>query len=338
MASIKEVAEAAGVSTATVSRVLSNNKHVRPEVRQRVMETVDSLRYRPNLVARSLRAQQTRTLGLIVSDIRNPFFTSISRAVEDIAYAAGFSILLCNTDEDPSKEEIYLQVMRDTNVAGIIISPTLQRLTPLDARQIECPIVVVDRTLKDFNADSIVLDNVDSAYRLTEHLIDNGFQRIGILYNDMSSTGQQRCQGFEKALRARGLPVVPDYVRAVPPRVAAGFQATLELLSLKEPPDALLTTNSLTMEGALSAIRERQFTIPTDMALVGFDETPWASLIQPAITLIEQPTYEIGRTAAELLLQRLEDPARPMRRITLRGELRVRGSSAPRSLHSSLPS
>ncbi|BCL78415.1 LacI family DNA-binding transcriptional regulator [Ktedonobacteria bacterium brp13] len=133
MASIKEVAEAAGVSTATVSRVLSNGQHVRPEVRQRVMEAVASLQYRPNLVARSLRSQQSKTLGLIVSDIRNPFFTSISRAVEDIAYASGYSVLLCNTDEDLEKEQIYLQVMRDTRGTGVIIS-----LLPIHCNSITC--------------------------------------------------------------------------------------------------------------------------------------------------------------------------------------------------------
>ncbi len=126
MASIKDVAKAAGVSTATVSRVLSNGEHVRPEVRKRVMAAVEQLAYRPNLLARSLRSQQTTTIGLIVSDIRNPFFTSISRAVEDTAYEQGYSLFLCNTDENPEKEAIYLNLMRDENVAGVIFSPTRQ--------------------------------------------------------------------------------------------------------------------------------------------------------------------------------------------------------------------
>lgn len=328
--SIKEVAEAAGVSTATVSRVLSDNKHVRPEVRQRVLEAVERLQYRPNLVARSLRAQQTKTLGLIVSDIRNPFFTSISRAVEDTAYERGYSVLLCNTDEDPEKERIYLQLMRDTNVAGIIISPTQQQNPTFDHQQLGCPVVVIDRMIKDLDADTILLDNVDSAYRLTEHLIKNGYRRIGALFGRTTSTGYLRRQGFEQALRAYNLPLEPAYVREVLPRVESGHQIALDLLDLPQRPDALLTSNSLTMEGALNAIRERNLTIPDDLALVGFDETPWTSLVQPAITLIAQPTYEIGQSAAELLLQRLEDPARPTRQIILRGTLLVRGSSSVR--------
>src|SRR5579872_6240846 len=142
MASIKDVAEAAGVSTATVSRVLSNGLHVRQEVRDRVMETVERMGYRPNLVARSLRSQQSNTIGLVVSDIRNPFFTSISRAVEDTAYEQGFSVFLCNTDENPEKETIYLNLMQDANVAGIIFSSTRQTIATFSATNLPFPIVV----------------------------------------------------------------------------------------------------------------------------------------------------------------------------------------------------
>src|SRR5437763_6268852 len=145
MVSIKDVAEAAGVSTATVSRVLSNGLHVRPQVRQRVMEAVEKLGYRPNLVARSLRSQQSNTIGLIVSDIRNPFFTSISRAVEDTAYEQGLSVFLCNTDENSEKETIYLNLMKDLNVAGIIFSPTRQTIINFNTAHLPFPTVVVDR-------------------------------------------------------------------------------------------------------------------------------------------------------------------------------------------------
>src|SRR5579864_8458964 len=146
MVSIKEVAQAAGVSTATVSRVLAGGpQHVRPAVRERVQAAVARLDYRPNLVARSLRAQQSNTIGLIVSDIRNPFFTAISRAVEDTAYEQGFSVLLCNTDEDPEKEAIYLHLMRDEGVAGVIFSPTRQAVTNFSASNLDFPTVVVDR-------------------------------------------------------------------------------------------------------------------------------------------------------------------------------------------------
>jgi LacI family fructose operon transcriptional repressor len=328
MGSIKEVAEAAGVSTATVSRVLSNGLHVRPEVRERVMATVERLGYRPNLVARSLRSQQSSTIGLIVSDISNPFFTAISRAVEDTAYEQGFSVLLCNTDENPEKEAIYLQLMHDTAVAGAIMSPTRQTIAHFADSNLSFPIVVVDRSISNGDVDAVLLDNVDAAYRLITHLVEQGYRRIGALCSEMS-TGLERQVGYEKALRAHGLAPKSEYMKYVAPKVDAGYAATLKMLDLTDPPDALFTANSLIAEGALRAIREQNLTIPDDIALVTFDETTWSSLVQPAITLIAQPTYEIGKTAAELLLQRIADPGRPTRQVILKGQLQVRGSSAP---------
>lgn len=330
MVSIKEVAEAAGVSTATVSRVLSNGLHVRPEVRERVLLVVEQLGYRPNLVARSLRSQQTRTIGLLVSDIGNPFFTALSRAVEDTAYSQGFSVLLCNTDEQAEKEANYLNVMRDTNAAGVIISPTRQTAANLKNAAISFPLVVVDRSIESEDIDTVMLDNVDAAYRLTAHVIEQGYRRIGALYSEMS-TGLERQMGFERALREHGLVPRSEHIRYVAPRIEAGYAATLKILDGgSEPPDALFTVNSQLAAGALQALRERKLVVPDDMALVTFDETSWTSLVQPAITLIAQPTYEIGKAAAELLLQRIAEPERPARQVMLRGKLLVRGSSAAR--------
>jgi LacI family transcriptional regulator, fructose operon transcriptional repressor len=330
MISIKDVAEAAGVSTATVSRVLSNGLHVRPEVRERVMAEVERLGYRPNLVARSLRSQQSSTIGLIVSDIRNPFFTSISRAVEDIAYEQGFSVLLCNTDEDPEKEAVYLNLQRDEHVAGVIFSPTRETLASFSAARFNFPIVIIDRSLPESDVDVVLLDNIDAAYRLTTHLIENGYRRIEALCGAMSTTGIERRAGYEKALRAHSLAAPTDSVKYLPPKIEEAYAATLKLLARPEPPDAILTTNNLLGAGAMQAIRERNLTIPDDIALVTFDETTWTSLVQPPITLIDQPTYEMGQTATELLLLRVADPNRPTRQVILKGQLLARGSSAPR--------
>jgi len=328
MPGIKDVAEAAGVSTATVSRVISNGLHVRPEVRERVLLAIEQLGYRPNLVARSLRSQQSSTIGLIVSDIGNPFFSSLSRAVEDTAYEQGFNVVLCNTDENPEKEASYLNLMQDTNVAGVIIAPTRQTTITLTNADISFPTVKVDRSLPSGDIDVVLLDNVDAAYRLTTHLVEQGYQRIGALCSDMS-TGLERQLGYEKALRARGLAPRAEHVKYVPPRIEAGYAAALKMLDLAQPPDALFTVNSLLAAGALQAIRERGIAIPDEIGLVTFDETTWAELVQPAITLIVQPTYEMGRSAAELLLQRIATPARPTRQVILKGQLLIRGSSTP---------
>src|SRR5438874_1643715 len=186
MTSIKDVVKAAGVSTATVSRVFSNGMHVRPEVRKRVMEAVERLAYRPNLLARSLRSQHSNTIGLIVSDIRNPFFTAVSRAVEDTAYEQEFSLILCNTDENPEKEAIYLNLMHDQNVAGVIFSPTRQTAAKFTDANITFPTVIIDRLIHDADVDMVLLDNVDAGYRLTTHLIENGYRRIGALCGETS--------------------------------------------------------------------------------------------------------------------------------------------------------
>jgi LacI family fructose operon transcriptional repressor len=330
MASIKDVAAAAGVSTATVSRVLANSAHVRREVRERVLAAVTELGYRPNLVARSLRSQQSNSLGLIVSDIRNPYFTSVSRAVEDTAYAQGFSVLLCNTDEDAEKEAIYLRLMRDTNVAGVIVSPTQQTIATFSRLGLDRPTVVVDRAIPNADVDAVLLDNVDAAYRLTAHLIERGYRRIAALFGATSSTGRERRHGYELALRDHGLPLGTELARYVQPRTEAGYAGARDLLRAEPRPDAILTSNSLLGAGALQAIREDSLVIPDDVALVTFDDAEWTQLVEPPVTLIAQPTYEIGRTAAELVLARLAHPERPARQVILKGQLLVRASSSPR--------
>ena len=328
MVSIKEVAIEAGVSTATVSRVLSDKPYVRPELIERVMMAVDKLGYRPNLVARSLRSQQSRTIGLIVSDIRNPFFTAVSRAVEDIAYENNLTVLLCNTDEDPEKEMLYLRAMNDHIVSGLIFSPNRQSSKNFAALDLKIPTVVIDRNVQDVGVDMVLIDNAESAYRLTMHVIENGYRNIAAVFGEASVTGRERQMGFERALRESDLS--PAIIKLIPPKLESGSAAVLEILKLNPRPDAIVTTNSLLLAGALKACQESGLAIPGDVALVGFDETIWTTLVQPPLTVISQPTDEIGRTAMELLLKRIENPDLPFRQVILRGQLIIRDSSAPK--------
>jgi LacI family transcriptional regulator, fructose operon transcriptional repressor len=334
MVKIKDVAKEAGVSTATVSRVLAQKPYVTAEVQARVMAAVEKLGYRPNRVARSLRAQQSNTIGLIVSDIRNPYFTYVSRAVEDTANEHGYAVFLCNSDEDPDKEALYLNLLRDENVSGLILSPTKQTSDDFSAINLNIPTVIVDRAIRHGDVDTVMIDNADAAYRLTCHLIENGYRRIGALFGEASATGRERRQGFEKALREYDL--TPVAMRYLPPRIQAGHEATAAILNAPDRPDAILATNSLLSAGALEAIRELNLSIPDDIALVGFDETTWSTLVQPTLTVIAQPTYEIGQTAMELLLKRIEQPDAPARQVILKGQLMARGSSAVRSVQSTL--
>lgn len=329
MPSIKVVAQVAGVSTATVSRVLADSSRVKEETRKRVLEAVERLNYRPNLIARSLRAQKSARIGLVVSDIRNPFFTAISRAVEDAAYEQGYSVLLCNTDENPEKEELYLNVLHDENVAGIIFSPTQQFGARLASFDSNIPFVIIDRAVNTQQADMVLLDNVAAGYELTTHLLENGYRKLAGLFGNASTTGKERNKGFHKALNEYQLKPVAEHF--ISPRIKQGYETTLTLLEQTECPDSIFTSNSLLTAGAFQAIRDRKLRVPDDVALVGFDETTWGALVDPPITLIAQPTEEIGRTATELLFQKIKEPTRSPKTVILKGSLIARGSSAPRS-------
>lgn len=327
MASIKDVARLAGVSTSTVSRVLGQPDAVREELRMRVHEAIAELGYRPNLAARRLRQQRASVIGLIVADIRNPFFTDISRAVEDMAYEHGLRVILCNSDEDPAKEQAYLDLMSDEQASGVILAPTadyVRRAAKAGPGATGLPLVLVDRSPDMAHSDCVLLDNADAAHRLTRHLTSQGWRDIVLLAGAHSSTGQSRRAGYEAAMQASGL---TPRVLALPPTIAAGQAATQGLLAEPLRPQAVLATNGLLLLGAQHALHAAGLRSPQDIALAGFDNNDWTALQHPGVTVIAQPTYDIGRSACELLLQRMREPGRGVRRIVLQGELLVRGST-----------
>jgi DNA-binding LacI/PurR family transcriptional regulator len=328
-AKIEDVARRAGVSTATVSRVLSGKPYVSDALRERVLETIRELNYRPSRVARSLRVQRSSIIGLIISDIQNPFFTSVVRAVEDVAQQRQYSVFLCNSDEDFDKEMMYIELMLAEHVAGMIVSPTAssnaiyQRLVEMSV-----PIVAIDRRVEDVPMDMVVGDNVAAARAVVTHLIENGFRRIGaVLGVPDASTGAERYRGYQEALQAHGLPLLPELVRNGPPRSPNGYALTMDLLQQAEPPDAIFTGNNLLTVGAMRAIHELGLHIPDDIGLAAFDEMEWMFLVKPALTVVMQPTYEMGRQAAELLLERIADPDRPPQQVVLQPTIKVRESS-----------
>ncbi len=327
MIKIKDVADAAGVSTATVSRVLANKPHVRPEVKKRVMQVVQSLNYRPNRVAQNLRSNSSRIIALIVSDIENPFFQRVSRAVDDAAYEQGYSMMLCNTDENHAKEEAYLNLLRDENIAGVILSPTRQTIDNLaEGSAPHMPMVVIDRRANDLDIDNVLIDNIQAAHTITSHLIEHGYRRIGGLFGMGSTTGQERREGFIQALKDHNIKPAVELIKYTNPREEDGFTTTMKLFEMVDKPDAILTSNSLLASGVLLAIRASNLQIPGDIAFASFDDTTCAQLLEPAITVIEQPTYEIGRTATELLIKRIQDPTRSNREVILKTKLIIRQS------------
>jgi LacI family fructose operon transcriptional repressor len=327
MVKIKDVAEAAGVSTATVSRVLANKPHVRPEVQKHVMKVVKELNYRPNRVAQNLRSNSSKIIALVVSDIENPFFQRVSRAVDDAAYEQGYIVMLCNTDENPTKEESFLNLLRDENVAGVILSPTqrvIENFSEIPA--LDMPTVIIDRHANNLNVDNVVIDNVQAAHAITSHLIEHGYQRIGGVFGGNSITGSQRHEGFIRALKDHNIKPATELIKYASPREEDGFNTTMKLLEMQDRPDAILTSNSLLAAGVLLAIRECTLQIPKDIAFASFDDTTCAQLLEPAITVIEQPTYDIGRTATELLIKRIKDPSRSHREVVLKTKLLIRES------------
>ncbi len=324
MNSIKDVAQKAGVSISTVSRVLSNKPYVSEDVRDRVMQAVQELDYRPNQVARSLRARQSTSLGLIVSDVCNPFFTDVSRAVEDCAYEKGYSVFLCNSDENEKKERFYLQEMIDKNVAGVILSPTQKASENFTDLNVNLPVVVYDRSVKGMDVDTILIDNRESALQLTNHLIENGYKRIAGIFCNVP-TGYERRAGFEKAMAKAGLESLQIIMTQT--RIEAGYTAAKKLLTQSPLPDAIFTSDNLVLAGTMQAVNEMGLKIPDEIGLVGYDDVAWMTLVHPPMTIIRQPTDQIARMAVDLIMQRIENPNRPPLQVVLKGQLVIRGSS-----------
>jgi LacI family transcriptional regulator len=327
---IADVARAAGVSTATVSRVLNGNAEVNEALANRVRTAVSELAYRPSRIARSLRTRRTAIWAMIISDIRNPFFTDMVRGVEDVAYANGYSLVLCNAEEDPVKEADYLQLALAEHMAGVILTPTSAAktdVTPLLERGVA--LVTVDRKLVGGQVDRVLIDNSGGAEMAVAHLVERGYRRIACISGRTEvSTGAERLDGYKAGLRAAGIRISRKLIGFGDFREAGGQAAMDELLALPERPDAVFVANNLMTLGALESIAEAGLTVPDDLAVVGFDDVAWAALLRPSLTTIAQPTYEVGAETARMLLQRIGGYAGPARELMLTPALRERASSA----------
>jgi len=320
---IKDVARVANVSAATVSRVLAG-RNVDLAMRERVLAAVRSTGYRPNLAARRLRSRHTNTIGLIVADIRNPFFTAVSRAIENLAYSRGQRVILCNTDEDPAREAMYLQLMQEERVAGVILAPTRDGLANITRTKPDYPMVLIDRAAPGIAHDCVVLDNGAMSEMLVEHLHDRGFRRIAGLFGATSRTGMERRAGFEAAAQRLGL--VAEAI-AVPHGDGEVAEAMADLLARADRPQALVASNGVTLLAVLRTLREHGLSVPDDIALVGFDNEGWMDIVGGGLSVIEQPVEEIGRTAMAMLIDRFDHPDAATRKVVLAGRLISRGSS-----------
>jgi LacI family transcriptional regulator len=332
---VKNVAEKAGVSTATVSRVISGRGGVSQHLTEQVNQAIASLNYRPNRVARNLRVRKAKTVGIVVSDIANPFFTSIMRGIQDTMMARGFVFLAANSDEDEKQEKIHIETFLAEEVAGIILAPaSSDSRTYASLVDEKAAIVVIDRIPRNMNVDSVLVDNFAGARVATEHLISIGHHRIGMISGPTHiSTADLRLKGYRSALEDNGIQFDPDLVGSGDFRLEGGYQAMQAFLSLNNRPTAVLSANNVMTLGAYQAINEQYIRIPGEIAVVGFDDMPWAASLQPPLTVIAQPTYEIGRLAANLMFDRIINPEMFVRKIMLETQLIVRGSTASHNCH-----
>jgi len=327
---IRDVAQRAGVSPMTVSRVINESELVSADTRRRVEDAITELGYVPSRLARGLSAKRTGTLAVIVPDVANPFFTLIVRGAEEVARRAGYRAILCDTRADLTVEREVIEEMLAHRVEGILIAPVsdrsrehLRRLTAFDV-----PFVLVDRTVPGVEADAVLGDSEEGAQRLVEHLLSLGHRRVGmIVESDDVSTARDRRIGYEAALRAAGIPAAAELVARASVDPSGGYVGMRRLLALDEPPTAVFTVNNLVALGAIEAVRSAGLEVPDDVALVCFDDIEYASRLYPFLTVMEQPAETFGTLSSQLLLERIENraPERP-RVVVLPAQFVVRRS------------
>ena len=326
MATIKDVASEAGVSVATVSRTLNGVDRVSPGVRERVMAAAERLSYRPNAVARSLKSQNTRTLGLVIPNIRNPFFTQMARVVEDAAREWGYSLIFGNTDESPVKEAEYLDVLLEKQVDGLIVSPVRETSPQLEELFWNgVPVVFLDRYVRGMEVPVVRADGRRAVDELVEYLVEFEHEKLAIISGPAETVpGRERLDAFVKGAEERNVPVDEERVKVGDFRRNSGFKAMRGLLELEEPPTAVFAANNLMALGALQALKRAEVRVPEGISFASFDDVSWFELMDPPITAIAQPVRDLGAAAAEMLPALLE--GKEVESVILDAELVIRGS------------
>jgi LacI family transcriptional regulator len=330
MTTMKQVAATAGVSVATVSRVLTGSAGVGEEVRARVDAAVTRTGYRPNRLARGLRRQTSMVWGLVISDVENSFFTGLVRAVEEEAQAAGYSLVLCHSADSLERETRNVNVLVDEQVAGLIITPHDEQRTDVSAALAAgVRVVAVNCRLASAPVPSVLVDSTGGARTAVEHLLDQGARRVAVLSGEEIRTPHRdRVEGWRRAHRARGLEVDESLVARTGNHSSGMDEALRSLFEVPQPPDALFIASNQLTAHALPHLAERGLRVPEDLLLACFDDLPLASVVgRGGLTVVVQPTAEMGRIAARTLLARLRDPERPVEDVVLGTQLVVRGSS-----------
>jgi LacI family transcriptional regulator len=320
---IPDVARRAGVSTATAARALGGYGAVSEAAREAVLAAAEELGYQRNELARAMITGRTNTIGLVIADIENPFFAGAARGVSDAARAAGYEVILTNTDEDPTVERSNLQLLLAKRVDGLLVAPTSPDGRPLAAAaQSGCPVVLFDRRVEGLTLDTVLVDNVAAARDVVERLLAAGHRRIAMVTGGSHpdertqdrlsvSTGDDRVDGYLAALTAAGIDEPRTYLRTGAQNPDIAFRLMTELLGLGTPPTAVFASDSRVALGTLKAIRAAGLQMPREISMISFDDADWTSVVNPSISVVAQPTYDLGHRAAELLLNRIDGREAP---------------------------
>lgn len=307
MPTIREVAKLAGVAPITVSRVINHTGYISADTRLKVEAAVAQLGYVPNTLSQSLRWNQTMMLALVLTDVTNPFWTTVARGVEDAASEAGYHVILCNTDESPEKQESYLTALLQKRVDGVLLVPARDNLEDIQRVQmLNVPLVVLDRRLSQILADSVRCDSESGAYQLTRLLLAQGHRRIALLTgSEQVATATDRVDGYRRALREFDLAEDAETISYGAFTVESGQRMTRAVLEMNPRPTAIFAGNNFIAIGMMQALNQIGVRVPEDISVVGFDDLPASLLIAPFLTVAAQPAYEMGQEALKLLVKRL---------------------------------
>lgn len=308
MSNMRDVAIKAGVSVSTVSHVINETRFVTQETRDRVISAMDALSYQPNKLASSLRRKdkRTQTLGLLVPDSMNPFFTEALRGVEDTCFSANYNVFLCNSENLPEKELEYLEALISKQIDGIILISTGTEDSLFLLEQHEIPTVIVDRELGQNKYDSVTVDNQIGGQIATQYLVELNHTRIGCITGpNFLTPSAKRVHGYRKTLTDSGLSIDDSLIVHGDFRPQSGYAGMKRLFALADPPTAVFACNDLMAIGAIHAIHEHKLHVPIDISVIGYDDIMFASYTMPPLTTVAQPSYEMGLVAAEMLINRL---------------------------------
>jgi LacI family transcriptional regulator len=341
VSSIRDVARLSGVSVATVSAVINEKGTVSAALSQRVKDAMRKLDYHPDQIARSLRTGRTDVIGIIVPDISNQFFATITRGVEDYSEKNGCSVILCDARDDSAREQKHLSTLYARRVDGVLLASSISQAGYDRLTRRRFPIVFLDAVPTGIVHDSVIVDNVEAARRATRHLIDLGHRQIAIIGGALErSVGSERLEGYRMAMQDAGILIPDSYVQIGDFHLESGHRCGSYLMNLTSPPTAIFACNNAMSLGLLRALADLGIRCPADVSVVGFDDADWALSFNPRLTCISQPTYEMGQRATEMLLDKIskaeEDQNGTHPNVVLRAELRVRESTAPPQLRRKL--